>query len=32
MLLTLIAVIIAVIYFRRSHRNRIVMRRSGRRV
>jgi hypothetical protein len=32
MLLTLIAVIIAVIYFRRSHRNRIAMRRSGRRV
>ena len=32
MLITLIAVIIAVIYFRRSHRNRLAMGRSGRRV
>ena len=32
MLVTLIVVIVAVIYFRRSHRNRIAMRRSGRRV
>ena len=32
MLITLIVVIIAVMYFRRSHRNRVAMRRSGRRV